>query len=231
MSRMLVWFREKRIRANYDAMGRDGFSQNNKAMKLIKISQLMVLGLALTLTAVGCRKHPYDPNTIYGQKHNIAGHGPNDDLGNGRGIAVSPRGNEAFPKNTGGGPLFDDHTGWIEDHDSLKAQTVYFDFDKSAIKASEVPKVEAVVNYLKSHQNAAVRVEGNCDERGTEEYNRSLGERRALASREKIVAAGIDPKRVDTVSYGQDHPVEAAHNEAAWSKNRRDDFTVLTPPR
>ncbi len=123
------------------------------------------------------------------------------------------------------------HEGWIEDHDSLKMQTVYFDFDKSAIKSGEVSKLNAVIDYLKSHQNAAVRVEGNCDERGTEEYNRSLGERRALASREKIVAAGIDPNRVDTVSYGQDHPAETGHNDASWSKNRRDDFTVLTVPR
>ena len=233
MSRMLVWFRERNIRVNYDAIGRDGFSQNYKAMKLIKISQLMVLGLALTLTAVGCRKHPYDPNTIYGQKHNIAGHGPNDDLGNGPGIARSPHdiGAQAeIPPLMGGGPMLTNHTGWPEDHEALKAQTVYFDFDKSTIKPGEVSKLNSVVDYLKSHQNAAVRVEGNCDERGTEEYNRSLGERRALASREKIVAAGIDPNRVDTVSYGQDHPVEAAHNEAAWSKNRRDDFTVLTPP-
>lgn len=229
MSRMQVWFREKRIRANYDANGRDGFSQNDKAMKLIKISQLMVLGLALTLTAVGCRKHPYDPNTIYGQKHNIAGGGPKSDLNAGQPIQ-SPRYTDTHPLPVGGGDLGPGHPGWPEDHEALKAQTVYFDFDKSTIKSSEVSKVEAVVNYLKSHQNAAVRVEGNCDERGTEEYNRSLGERRALAAREKIVAAGIDPKRVDTVSYGLDHPVESGHSEAAWSKNRRDDFTVLNPP-
>jgi peptidoglycan-associated lipoprotein len=199
-------------------------------MKLKNISNLMVLGLALTMTAVGCRKNPYDANTIYGQKSAIAGHGLNNQLYGGQPFQ-SPRYTDTHPLP----PLIpltgDGHPGWIEDHESLKAQTIYFDYDKSAVKASEVSKTKAVVDYLKSHGAAAVRVEGNCDERGTEEYNRSLGERRALAVREKLVAAGIDPKQVDTVSYGEDHPAEPGHNEQAWSKNRRDDFTVLTPPR
>lgn len=199
-------------------------------MKLTKISNLMVLGLALTVTAVGCRKNPYDTSVIHGQKSALTGPNANNDLGNGQ-PARSPRGSEVFPGPVGGGPLGPGHVGWIEDHDSLKAQTVYFDFDKSAIKSGEQPKLEAVVNYLKSHPGVAVRVEGNCDERGTEEYNRSLGERRALAAREFLVREGINPNRVDTVSYGLDHPVDTRHDEAAWSKNRRDDFTVLTPPR
>ena len=73
------------------------------------------------------------------------------------------------------------HEGWIEDAQALKADTVYFDFDSSVLKAGEKPKVAAVADYLKANSGKAVRVEGNCDERGTEEYNRSLGERRALA--------------------------------------------------
>jgi len=199
-------------------------------MKLTKISQLMLLGLALTLTAVGCRKNPYDANTIYGQKHSMVGPGPNEDLNSGQKFQT-PRYTDTHPLPPVIPMVGPGHQGWPEDHEALKAQTVYFDFDKSAIKSGEVSKLNAVVNYLKSHPEAAVRVEGNCDERGTEEYNRSLGERRALASREYIIRAGINAERVDTVSYGEDHPVESGHNEAAWSKNRRDDFTVLTPPR
>ena len=76
----------------------------------------------------------------------------------------------------------------------------------------------------------AVLVEGNCDERGTEEYNRSLGERRALAGREYLIKLGIDADRVDTITYGEDRPADPGHNEAAWAKNRRDDFVVLTAP-
>ena len=76
----------------------------------------------------------------------------------------------------------------------------------------------------------AVRIEGNCDERGTEEYNRSLGDRRANALREKLATMGVDPKKLLTVSYGEDKPVDNGHNEAAYAKNRRGDFILLTPP-
>ena len=75
-----------------------------------------------------------------------------------------------------------------------------------------------------------MRVEGNCDERGTEEYNRALGERRALAVREELIRLGIGPTEVDTISYGKDRPVAQGHDESAWKLNRRDDFIVLSPP-
>ena len=72
-------------------------------------------------------------------------------------------------------------------------------------------------------------VEGNCDERGTEEYNRSLGERRALAAREGLAKLGIDPMRVFTRSFGKDKPADTGHDDSAWAKNRRDDFVLLHP--
>ena len=72
-------------------------------------------------------------------------------------------------------------------------------------------------------------VEGNCDERGTQEYNRALGERRALAAREALAKLNVDPMRVFTRSYGKDKPADTGHDEAAWAKNRRDDFVLLHP--
>jgi peptidoglycan-associated lipoprotein len=123
------------------------------------------------------------------------------------------------------------HQGWPEDALALKSETVLFDFDSSVVKASEKLKVAAVAEYLKANAANAVRVEGNCDERGTEEYNRSLGERRALAVREELVRLGIDPTRVDTISYGKDKPADPGHDESAWKQNRRDDFIVLSPPK
>ena len=123
------------------------------------------------------------------------------------------------------------HQGWIEDPQALKTDTVYFDFDSSVLKTAEKPKVAAVADYLKANSAAAVKVEGNCDERGTEEYNRSLGERRALAVREELIRLGVDPTRIDTISYGKDKPAATGSDEAAWKQNRRDDFVVLTPPK
>ena len=133
---------------------------------------------------------------------------------------------EGIPSNNPGS-----HSGWAEDRDTFKADIVYFDFDKSAIKAGEQSKLAAVADYLKNNSAAAVRVEGNCDERGTEEYNRALGERRALAAREYLVNLGIDASRIDTLSKGEDNPADPGHNEAAWKLNRRDEFVVLTAPK
>jgi peptidoglycan-associated lipoprotein len=116
-----------------------------------------------------------------------------------------------------------------EDPAALAAYTVHFDYDSSTIKSSDESKLSAVAEQLKSHSGTAVRIAGHCDERGTEEYNRSLGERRALALREKLLGLGIDPKRVDTRSYGEDKPVDPGHNEAAWAKNRRGEFILLLP--
>ncbi len=112
----------------------------------------------------------------------------------------------------------------------FKSDTVYFDYDKATLKQGEVSKVERVAGGIKGLAGKALRIEGHCDERGTEEYNRSLGERRAMAVRESLMRAGVDPSLIDTISYGEDRPADPGHNEAAWSKNRRGEFIVIEPP-
>lgn len=99
-------------------------------------------------------------------------------------------------------------------------KNVYFDYDKSNIKGSEEQKLKANVQYLKANPGA-VTVEGHCDERGTNEYNMALGDRRATAVSKYYKQAGVDAKRVGTVSFGEERPADPGHNEAAWSKNRR----------
>ena len=206
-------------------------------MKMMKFANLLVIALVMTVAASGCRKKPVGvtplPNPY---ARNVGGTGPvNPDLSRGR-----PARSDG---NVGGTPVpFDNnpvhasneqnaHQGWIPDAEVLKADTVHFDFDSSVIKASEKPKVAAVADYLKANPGKAVRVEGNCDERGTEEYNRALGERRALAVREELISLGIGPTEVDTKSWGKDNPAnDQGHDEAAWKQNRRDDFITLTAP-
>ncbi|MEI2723792.1 MAG: OmpA family protein [Verrucomicrobiota bacterium] len=116
-----------------------------------------------------------------------------------------------------------------EDRGALAAHTVRFDFDSAVVKSSEKSNVEAAGAYLKANPKVGLRVEGNCDERGTEEYNRALGERRALAIRELIVGGGVEGDRVVTVSFGKDKPEALGHDEAAWAINRRGVFVVLIP--
>ncbi len=135
------------------------------------------------------------------------------------------------PPNTnvglGEGPV--DRSQYNEDRAQFASQVVYFDFDSAVVKNSEKSKLAAVVDHLRANPGAAIEIEGHCDERGTEEYNRSLGERRALAVREEIAALGIDPKRVFTISFGEDRPAVTGHDEPAWTKNRRGEFVLLTP--
>lgn len=108
----------------------------------------------------------------------------------------------------------------------IKLDSIYFDFDKSNIRgdAQEILKKNAEI--LKGAQGVRVRIEGNCDERGTNEYNMALGERRANSARDYLVNLGIDKNILITVSYGEEKPVCTEHNESCWSKNRRVDFVV-----
>ncbi|HTJ00804.1 MAG TPA: peptidoglycan-associated lipoprotein Pal [Dongiaceae bacterium] len=199
-------------------------------MKTKYIFNLLSLGLVLTsLATTGCHKRPATLTPLPGARTGHIGDvPPTQPLGFDNNTTTStgipPVGNP-IPMSKDG------HVGWIPNTDALKAETVYFDFDSSAIKSGEQSKIDNVAAYLNQNPQAAVRVEGNCDERGTEEYNRSLGERRALAVREYLVRAGVAADRVDTVSYGEDRPAVPGHDEAAYKMNRRDDFVVLTPPQ
>ena len=198
-------------------------------MKLNKFASLLVIGLVVCVAASGCKKKPVNVTELPGApKGQAPGMPDGSPIKTGETPSATPA-TDPF----GGTPSnpADLHRGWHEDAQALKAETVYFDFDSSVIKASEKPKAAAVADYLKANKGKAVRVEGNCDERGTEEYNRSLGERRALALREELIRLGIGPTEVDTISYGKDKPAAQGHDESAWKQNRRDDFVVLTPPK
>jgi peptidoglycan-associated lipoprotein len=103
---------------------------------------------------------------------------------------------------------------------------VLFDYDSARIRPSEESKLEAVAAYLKSNPGKLV-IEGHCDERGTAEYNRALGEHRALAARDELVRLGVDASRMSTISYGKERPADPGHDETAWSKNRRCEFVAV----
>jgi peptidoglycan-associated lipoprotein len=112
----------------------------------------------------------------------------------------------------------------------LAANTVHFDYDSYAIRSGEKANISAVADYMKgAPANVALLIEGHCDERGTEEYNRSLGERRALALREALIASGASGARITTRSFGKDRKVDTGDSAAAHAKNRRGEFVVLTP--
>lgn len=102
---------------------------------------------------------------------------------------------------------------------------VHFDFDSASLKPDMVKVMDGNAGYLKKHANIKVVVEGHSDERGTNEYNLALGDRRANATKGYLVNKGVSTNRLRTVSYGEEKPLEKGHNEAAWYMNRRADFT------
>jgi len=107
-------------------------------------------------------------------------------------------------------------------------QPAYFGLDSSELDDQGRAIVAANAEVLKKYPMWAVTVEGHCDERGTAEYNLALGERRAVAVKTYLVALGISPDRLRTVSYGKEFPFDAGHAETAWSKNRRAHFVITS---
>jgi peptidoglycan-associated lipoprotein len=107
-------------------------------------------------------------------------------------------------------------------------KTVYFDFDKYNLRPDAKSDAEFDYNLLNQYPDAIVEIQGNCDERGTVEYNLSLGQKRADAVKDYLVSLGVSPDRLKTISYGKERPVDPGHNEAAWAKNRRCEFRIIS---
>ena len=120
--------------------------------------------------------------------------------------------------------------GREQDRTPFAAQTVYFEYDHANVKTHEASKIDQVAAALKGKgPGYDLLIEGHCDERGTEEYNRSLGERRALALRELLMKSGISGGQIFTRTFGKDRPASTGHDEASHSRNRRGEFVLVLP--
>jgi peptidoglycan-associated lipoprotein len=201
-------------------------------MKMNQLIFPLVLALAATLTTTGCKKGTpkltalpgtraaqvggdFNPNTLPNanpiiENGNLPGTGANATRGGG---------------NTSDFNLDD----FNQDRAALAANTVHFAFDSAVVKQGEESNIAAVATALGANAADKLLIEGHCDERGTEEYNRALGERRALALREALAKAGVSPDRIRTISYGKDKPVNPGHDDSAWTQNRRGEFILLHP--
>jgi len=187
-------------------------------MKMMKLTYPMTLALMVIFAATGCRSHkPYGVTPIPpGPSAMVNEPGPGGTMGAGQ-VGGGQTENLATFENMN------------EDRQALAAYTIHFAFDSAVVRSSEQGNLQAVASALNSNPGDKLLIEGNCDERGTEEYNRALGERRALAARQTLAGLGVDPSRVRTISYGKDRPLDSGHDESAWAKNRRDDFILLHP--
>ena len=169
--------------------------------RVVRTTALMALVAVLLTGMTGCKgKKPQaiDPNLTAG---NNAG-GSETSSGN-----EMPEMNEAW--------LFNPATG---------LQTVYFDYDSYDLRTDALSALRDNADKIKNVPNTVIQIEGHCDERGTQEYNLALGEKRALAVRSHLMNLGVSGDRIVTISYGEEDPADPSSNEGAWSKNRRCEF-------
>src|SRR5213592_3080253 len=111
---------------------------------------------------------------------------------------------------------------------TMLAAMIHFDFDKSNIRSGDAGTLDQKVGILQANPNLRIRISGHCDERGSDEYNLALGNRRATSAKQYVVSHGIDAGRIETVSYGEERPIAQGHDETAWAQNRRDEFEILS---
>jgi peptidoglycan-associated lipoprotein len=203
-------------------------------MKCLNLLKLVLFGLVLVIGVTSCKKGPIGVTQLPpGQRSGPASPGPSGLIERQPGVndnpVVTPTPIKPDDPGIPTAPL-SGLDGLKQDREFFKASTVYFDFDSAVVKQNERSKAEAVAEHLKRTPTHKIQIEGHCDERGTEEYNRALGERRALAIREYLVLSlGVASDRVYTISYGEDRPAESGHDEPAWKKNRRGEFILYTP--
>lgn len=196
----------------------------------MKIQTILTLALAAVISAaIGCRNpkaiHSVLPNTSAGSHLAQTPDGQRLGIGDETGQVV-------------GAPVITElpNEDKLRDRDldrtAFAHETVYFEYDRSTVRADEASKIEQVAGVFKGKgADFDLLIEGHCDERGTEEYNRSLGESRALRIRELLMKSGVDGKRIFTRSFGKDQPALVGHDDAAWSRNRRGEFVLVLPKK
>ena len=116
----------------------------------------------------------------------------------------------------------------IEEARLIIAEKIFFDFNSSEVKPEYREVLARKADVMNEFPEISIRVEGHCDDRGTVEYNLALGERRAQAAKDDLVNAGLDPDRINTISYGEERPAVEGSGEEVWAQNRRDEFVVTS---
>ncbi len=176
--------------------------------------------------AAGCRKAPEPapaPMTTFNADSARLARARADSLARAR--AETPRRSAASTSGAAARSIADAPAG----RQALTA-VIHFDFDKSELSDEARATLDSKLPILRANPTLRLRIEGNTDERGTEEYNLALGQRRAAAAKRYLVNQGIAESRIETISYGEERPAAQGHDESAWAQNRRDEFEV-TPRR
>jgi peptidoglycan-associated lipoprotein len=169
------------------------------------LSNVTLVALILTFLFVGCAKEEPPPPTAEAQP---------------RPVAPPPPPPAPVPTPPPGPSISQ------QAFQEFQNQDIYFDFDKYDLRTDARTTLDRKASFLNQNSSIRVQVEGHCDERGTNEYNMALGERRANAAKQYLTTAGISAGRLSTISYGEERPLDPGHNEAAWARNRRAHFVI-----
>jgi peptidoglycan-associated lipoprotein len=196
-----------------------------------KMKKRLLVGIAATvLFLAGCSKQPslenaQNVNANQAQTEQTAQSNENENANQNESVNTE---NANVEEETLGGAKVSAENANQEFAKKLSSIVIYFDFDKYNIRPDQWPKVEKLAELIKSNpSNYTVRIEGNCDEWGTEEYNYALGLKRANSVRNALIKLGVDPEKLTVISYGELNPVCTAHAKWCWRLNRRDNFTYL----
>lgn len=167
------------------------------------LSRITLVALILTFLFVGCAKEEPPPPTAEVQPRPAAPPPPPPPPAPAPGPSITQQAFQEFQN-----------------------QDIYFDFDKYDLRPDARTALDRKVTFLNQNSSVRSQIEGHCDERGTNEYNLALGERRANAAKQYLTTAGISAGRLSTISYGEERPLDPGHNEAAWARNRRAHFVI-----
>jgi peptidoglycan-associated lipoprotein len=178
------------------------------------IYPLLMVFAILAMNACACHKKPVPPPPGYGPESGQNG------FSNESGANVGDRWKRLGITSEAQKREFLDSAAAFENQD------VYFDYNSYTLSEPAKKLLDDKIAFLKKYPSVSVTIQGNCDERGTEEYNLALGQKRAEAAKEYIMNAGGGNFQLSTVSYGKERPVATGHDEAAWAKNRRDHFAL-----
>ena len=193
-------------------------------MKATKIISLLVVALSLTMVGTGCRHKPVNVTDLKNRTTQLGDPKPYDGPPINLGPEITSKEGDR-PQST----KFANPEDFNQDRGTFAANTVHFEYDSSVVKSSEQSNLAAVAAYMKGNSSIGLLIEGHCDERGTEDYNNSLGERRSTALREALIGMGVNAENVITRSFGEYKPVSPGQDESAYKQNRRGEFVVLTP--
>ena len=177
--------------------------------------------LAVSLLFTGCssdsgnKSSGYDPSASSSSSPSAS-----DSTNNIQSQTVDPASSGAWG-NPGEGPGAKSGDWRTNSHIKLPYNNIYFAFDSDKISPTESQKLDKIAEFMKNDSSICLVIEGNTDERGSEEYNRGLGERRAISVKEALLSRGIDGSRFQVTSYGEERPADTGHDETAWAKNRR----------